>query len=94
MRFSMRISESRNRGRFSWTDGQMIQATSGKVLSDANWMASDYTDISDFDFIEIKVRKIHVLILRELRTVVDFLKSINKWGKVLCNHHSLLAKLI
>ncbi len=41
-------------GRFSWTDGQMIQATSGKVLSDANWMASDYTDISDFDFIEIK----------------------------------------
>ncbi|MBR3935212.1 MAG: metallophosphoesterase, partial [Oscillospiraceae bacterium] len=41
-------------GRFSWTEGQMIQATSGKVLSDANWMASDYTDISDFDFIEIK----------------------------------------
>jgi len=41
-------------GRFSWTDGQMIQATSGKVLSDSNWIASDYVDISDCDFIEIK----------------------------------------
>jgi len=39
---------------FVWTDGIMIQATSGGQLNDSNWMASDYTDISAFDSIEIK----------------------------------------
>lgn len=39
--------------RFTWTDDMAIQATTGKRVSDGNWMASDYVDISEYGSIEI-----------------------------------------
>ena len=38
---------------FRWTDGKMIQATSGNPIQDGNWMASDYVDISTYESLEI-----------------------------------------
>ena len=38
---------------FHWTDGTMIQATSGSLMTHSTWMASDYVDISGSDQIRI-----------------------------------------
>ncbi|MBR5289407.1 MAG: DUF4886 domain-containing protein, partial [Erysipelotrichaceae bacterium] len=38
---------------FTWTDGLMIDATSGRQLSYNGWMASDYVDISMLDSIKL-----------------------------------------
>ena len=39
--------------KFVWNEGYVISAKNGSMMSDSNWVASDYVDISAFDSIEI-----------------------------------------
>lgn len=39
--------------RFVWTERTAIQATTGRQVTDGNWMSSDYVDISGYSVLEI-----------------------------------------